>query len=154
MERLAFSFCDESKPKKPLHTFMHSLHIPSLCRACAVPILQAFRLNSAAHRNQLIPVSPKANRLGQQQITHWHAIRCLSHWPAATHASEVSLKAKMSICPPRWCESSPRKTSSLLNAASAAEALPAQAGSCLSATLVSCLSGARDQHLNVPSGSS
>lgn len=135
----------------------YAQHSQGLCYANFQSFLSNARgsLTSAvAHKNQLIPASPQADRLCQQQITDWHAIRCLSHCPAAAHASEVSLKAKMSICPPRRCESSPGKTSSLLNAASPAEALTAQAGSCLSVTLFSCLSGARDQHLNVTFGSS
>lgn len=90
------------------------------------------RLTSAmAHKNQLIPAFLQANRLCQQQITDWHAIRCLSHCPAAAHASEVSLKAKMSICPPGWCKSSPRKNSSLPNSASPAlTAQPSEVSVC------------------------
>lgn len=59
------------------------------------------------HNNQLVPDFLPGNRQCQQQSVDWHAIRCLSHCPAATHAREPLLRAKMSICPPRRCESSP-----------------------------------------------
>lgn len=61
--------------------------------------------SARTRKKELMPAFPQANGLCQQQVADWHAIRCLSHCPAATRAREVSLKAKTSICQPGRCKS-------------------------------------------------
>lgn len=51
--------------------------------------------------------SGATDRVSGRVCVDWHAIRCLSHYPAARHAREPVLRAKMSICPPERRESSP-----------------------------------------------
>lgn len=84
-----------------------------------------------------------------RQSVDWHEIRCLSHSPAATPARKLLLRAKMSICPPGTCESSPLKTHLSPPGSSPAQVVIAQTERIpLCNQLFSCLSDGGDYHFN------